>query len=177
MLAKNSAAAPKDRRAIHLIAHSMGNRGLLRALQRIAADAQSAANIKFGQIFLAAPDLDRELFLDLAHLYPRYSERTTLYASDTDRAVHASSRLHEAPRAGYFKPFTLAPRIDTICVPGFDVDLLGVELGLNHSYFAEALAMLHDINQLIFHNTPPEGRKQGLAPMNDGENTLWRIKR
>ena len=64
---------------VHVIAHSMGNRGLLRALQRIAANAETRGKVKFGQIFLAAPDVDRDLFLDLAHLYPTHAERTTLY--------------------------------------------------------------------------------------------------
>ena len=48
---------------VHLIAHSMGNRGLLRALQRIAASAQTRGQVKFGQVFLAAPDVDHDLFL------------------------------------------------------------------------------------------------------------------
>jgi hypothetical protein len=37
---------------VHLIAHSMGNCGLLRALLRIAA--QAPGQVKFGQVFLAA---------------------------------------------------------------------------------------------------------------------------
>ena len=83
---------------VHVIAHSMGNRGLLRALQRIAAQAQTRGQVKFGQIFLAAPDVDRDLFLDLARLYPEHAERTTLYASNGDLPVHLSARLHDAPR-------------------------------------------------------------------------------
>lgn len=39
---------------VHVIAHSMGNRGLLRALQRIAAHAETRGRVKFGQIFLAS---------------------------------------------------------------------------------------------------------------------------
>jgi esterase/lipase superfamily enzyme len=93
----------------------MGNRGLLRALS--ASPRTQKRKAKFGQIFLAAPDLDRDLFLDPAHLYPKYSERTTLYASNKDLPVHLSSKLHGAPRAGYFTPSNLAPNIDTICVP------------------------------------------------------------
>src|ERR1019366_1233009 len=49
---------------VHGIAHSMGNRGLLRALQRIAANAETRGKVKFGQVFLAAPDVDRDLFLN-----------------------------------------------------------------------------------------------------------------
>ena len=100
---------------------ALGNRGLLRALQRIAATVESRGKLKFGQVFLAAPDVDRDLFLDLARLYPEHAEHTTLYASDADLAVHLSSNLHDAPRAGYFHPFTVAPGIDTVAVPNFDV--------------------------------------------------------
>ncbi|MBC7957752.1 MAG: alpha/beta hydrolase [Cytophagales bacterium] len=154
---------------VHLIAHSMGNRGLLRALQRIAADAQTHGKVKFGQIFLAAPDLDRDLFLDLAHLYPMHSERTTLYASDADLPVHLSSKLHAAPRAGYFQPYTVAPKIDTVCVPDFDLDLLG------HGYFAQAEALLYDIGELLRTNASPP--RQRIVAVNEGGQDFWRLKR
>lgn len=137
---------------IHVIAHSMGNRGLLRALQRIAANAGTRGKVKFGQIFLAAPDVDRDLFLDLASLYPEHSERTTLYASHKDLPVHVSSKLHDAARAGYFEPYTVAAGVDSIAVPDFDIDLLG------HSYFAQAKELLQDIYQLMRHNEPPSER-------------------
>jgi len=93
---------------IHVIAHSMGNRCLLRALQRIVANAQRRSKVKFGQVFLAAPDLDRDLFLDLAHLYPEHAERTTLHSSAHDKPVHLSAKLHDAPRAGFFVPYIVA---------------------------------------------------------------------
>jgi esterase/lipase superfamily enzyme len=136
---------------VHVIAHSMGNRGLLCALQRIVASAQTRGQVQFGQVFLAAPDVDRDLFLDLARLYPEHADRTTLYASDGDLPVHLSAKLHDAPRAGYFTPYTVAPGIDTVAVPDFDVDLLG------HAYFAQAEALLHDIHDLIRHMVLPSG--------------------
>jgi hypothetical protein len=74
------------RRQVHVIAHSMGNRGLLRALQRIAANAGTRGKVKFDQVLLAAPDVDRDLFLNLARLYPEHAERTTLYASNVSPA-------------------------------------------------------------------------------------------
>ncbi len=156
---------------IHVIAHSMGNRGLLRALQRIAADAETRGKVKFGQIFLAAPDVDRDLFLDLAQLYCEHSDRTTLYASGADLPVHASSKLHDAPRAGYFKPYTIAPGIDTIAVPDFDLDLLG------HAYFAQAEALLYDIGGLTRSRRSPTriashaaSRGESTAPAETGES-------
>ncbi|RNE91797.1 alpha/beta hydrolase [Marichromatium sp. AB32] len=154
---------------VHLVAHSMGNRGLLRALQRIAAEA-GEAGVRFAQVFLAAPDVDRDLFLDLARLYPRHSERTTLYASAADRAVHLSSRLHGAPRAGYFEPYTVVPGVDTVAVPDFDLDLLG------HGYFAQAEALLHDLFELMRHDSAPTAR-QRLRPLDGAGAGVWSLVR
>ncbi len=155
---------------IHVIAHSMGNRGLLRSLQRIAANAETRGKVKLGQIFLAAPDVDRDLFLDLARLYPDHSERTTLYTSDGDRAVHISAWLHNAPRAGYFVPYTVTPGIDTIAVPNFNLELLG------HSYFAQAEALLHDIFHLMRHNEAP-GLRQRLRSESQAGANFWTLLR
>ncbi len=155
---------------VHVIAHSMGNRGLLRALQRIAANAQTRGQVRFGQIFLAAPDVDRDLFLDLAQLYSQHAERTTLYTSNGDLPVHLSSKLHDAPRAGYYTPYTVAPGVDTVAVPYFDVDLLG------HSYFAQAEALLHDIYDLMRHNQAPAQRQRIAATLHEGM-AFWKLKR
>lgn len=155
---------------VHVIAHSMGNRGLLRALQRIAANAQTRGKVKFGQIFLAAPDVDRGLFLDLASLYPEHSDRTTLYASDGDLPVHLSSKLHDAPRAGYFKPYTVTAGVDTIAVPDFDIDLLG------HGYFAQAAALLHDMFDLMRLDSAP-GKRQRIEPAFEGGASFWKLRK
>jgi esterase/lipase superfamily enzyme len=154
---------------VHVIAHSMGNRGLLRALQRIAANAETRGKVKFGQIFLAAPDMDRDLFLELAQLYPEHSERTTLYASDGDKAVYLSAMLHDAPRAGYFEPYTVAPDVDTVAVPDFDIDLLG------HSYYSQAEALLHDIYDLMRHDEPPAARQRIMPAVHKGVS-FWRLR-
>jgi esterase/lipase superfamily enzyme len=155
---------------VHIIAHSMGNRGLLRALQRIAAKAETRGKVKFDQIVLAAPDVDQALFLDLAHLYAEHATRTTLYASQRDIAVHFSAKLHDAPRAGYFTPYTVANSIDTVVVPDFDVDLLG------HSYFAKANALLNDIFELMQENKAPSARFRIAKPRPKGE-LFWSLKR
>lgn len=154
---------------VHLIAHSMGNRGLLRALQRIAGDAQSRGKVKFGQIILAAPDVDRDVFLDLAHVYRAFGARTTLYCSDGDKAVFASSVLHDAPRAGYFQPYTIADGVDTIAVPNFNVELLG------HGYFAAAEPLLYDIGGLLKHDSAPPRQRMNTAI--DGGKIYWSLRK
>ena len=155
---------------VDVIAHSMGNRGLLRAVQRIAADAERRSEVKFGQIILAAPDVDRDLFLDLAHLYPEFCDRCTLYASNRDVAVHASSWVHWGHRAGYFQPYTVTAGVDTIAVPNFNVDLLG------HGYFAAAERLLHDMWTILRHASPP-GKRQGIEAMQLDNGGAWRFRR
>ena len=137
---------------------------------RIAAQAQTLGQVKFDQICLAAPDVDRDLFLDLARLYPEHAERTTLYVSNGDLPVHLSAKLHDAPRSGYFIPYTVAPGIDTVAVPDFDIDLLG------HSYFAQAEALLHDIHDLMRHNEAPAQRQRVTPAVHEG-TAFWRLRR
>ncbi|NOT59860.1 MAG: hypothetical protein HOP19_06495, partial [Acidobacteria bacterium] len=96
--------------------------------------------------------------------------RTTLYTSDGDKPVHLSAQVHAAPRAGYFTPYTVAPEVDTIAVPDFDLDLLG------HSYFAQAEALLHDIYDLMRHNAAPAQRQRIQAAFEEGQ-TFWRLSK
>jgi hypothetical protein len=84
--------------------------------------------------------------------------------------VHVSSRLHDAPRAGYFTPYTVAPGVDTVAVPDFDVDLLG------HSYFAQAEALLHDIRDLMRHGEPPSKRQRIDEVRHEG-SVFWKLRR
>lgn len=61
-----------------VINHSMGNRGLLRAIKRVTRRASQAALKRFEQLFLVAPDLDSGLFRQLAHHFPQVARRTSL---------------------------------------------------------------------------------------------------
>jgi esterase/lipase superfamily enzyme len=53
-------AAKSGATKIHIIAHSMGNRGLLRAVNRIVSRAKRRSEKQFDQIILAAADVDAE---------------------------------------------------------------------------------------------------------------------
>jgi esterase/lipase superfamily enzyme len=137
---------------VHVIAHSMGNRAVLRAMDRISLQAEKRSGVRFGQIILAAADLDARKFLELCAAYRALSERTTLYISTLDVAVEASRWLHDFPRAGLMPPVTIAPGIDTVNVTNTDLTLMG------HGYVAEAREMLSDIHALIRHGLAPPNR-------------------
>jgi hypothetical protein len=83
--------------------------------------------------------------------------------------VHLSSKWHDAPRAGYFEPYTVAPGVDTVAVPNFDIDLMG------HGYFAQAEAVLHDIFDLMRFNQPP-AKRQRIDAASAGGLAFWRVR-
>jgi esterase/lipase superfamily enzyme len=155
---------------INLIAHSMGNRGLLSALQRIAANADLGGQVKFNQIILAAPDVGRDDFVKIAGVYSRLARHTTLYTSNGDLPVYLSTIINKGPRAGYFKPFTVVPGVDTVAVPDFNIDMLG------HSYFAQAEALIYDIRSLMLHDEGP-GSRLRISPVTEDGLVFWKLGR
>jgi esterase/lipase superfamily enzyme len=139
-------------RRLNVIAHSMGNRALLRSLHQLLSRVADQTGIQFGQIFLAAPDVDAGLFRNLADVYKRVSLRTTMYVSAKDKALASSGYLHDYPRAGFTPPVTVISGIDTVEATNIDLSFLG------HGYFADARPVLNDIFHLIQHDTPPDKR-------------------
>ncbi len=154
---------------VHLIAHSMGNRAVLRAVHRIADEARRRVDVRFGQIMLAAADVDARQFLQRCAAYPRLAQRTTLYVSSRDAAVEASRWLHDYPRAGLMPPVTIAPGIDTVNAVNADLTLLG------HGYVAEARDVICDMHALIRHGAAPERRFGLRAVATERGERYWLI--
>ena len=156
---------------VHIIAHSMGNRGLLRSLQRVVQQAQEQSHVSFGQIFLAAPDEDPDVFRDLAAAYKTLAQRTTLYVSAKDKALAGSGLIHDHPRAGFSPPVMIVPGIDTVEVSNIDLTLLG------HGYFSAARDVLQDMHNLIRQNVPPDQRFGLRGETNSNGDRYWVIGR
>ncbi|MFO0832999.1 MAG: alpha/beta hydrolase [Phycisphaerales bacterium] len=153
---------------INIIAHSMGNRLVARTMQRILMSNNGAdKQVKFGQVFLAAPDIDVDTFNDLAEAYPKLSERTTLYISKRDMALEASAWKHSFARVGYAPPIAVIPGIDTVEVTGIDVSALG------HGYVAEAEQVLTDIALLLRKDNPPGQRFHMRPQQTDKGGNYW----
>lgn len=147
-------SALAERGKVHIIAHSMGNRGLLRALHRATTQAALRAGTRFGQIFLSAPDIGVAAFRQLASVYPQVAERTTLYVADQDKALAALEWITEGGgRVGGAPPVLVLPGIDTVRVRGSSLFRLG------HSYFAEEPDVLRDIRAQLYWRESPERRR------------------
>lgn len=162
-------ATKSDARAVHVIAHSMGNRGLLRAVQRIASSASAQSGVRFNQIILAAPDVDSGTFRQLAGAYAQIAERTTLYVSRADLAVRASRLLHGADRIGFAPPIEVIDGIETVNVTGVDLTLLG------HGYVGECRPVLTDIHELLKRGTAPDGRTALRERFSADNKLFWEI--
>ena len=147
----------------------MGNRGVLRAVNRIAVTAQQRSGKPFGQIILAAADVDADTFRLLSAAYEEVASRTTLYVSKRDLAIEASRWLHSFPPAGLMPPTLVLPGIDTINVTNVDLTMLG------HGYIAAARDVLSDMHALIRRGVPPDERFGLRQTTNEHGESYWLI--
>ncbi|MGY4294596.1 esterase/lipase superfamily enzyme [Bradyrhizobium sp. i1.4.4] len=156
---------------VHVIAHSMGNRGVLRAINRVAQLAEKNTKLRFGQVALAAADVNSNTFRSLCDAYSRVAKRTTLYVSGGDLAIRAAVLLRKFPRVGLLPPVFVAPGIDTVNVSNVDLGDIG------HSYIAEAREVLADLYDFLLNGTPPERRFGLTKETTEAGETFWTIRK
>lgn len=157
---------------ISVIAHSMGNQPALEVLKEIKA--ASPPGVVISQIILAAPDVDRDNFENIAKEIQGLASGITLYAASNDLALNVSRRFNGGvPRAGDVPPGgpLILPGIDTIDVTAVSTD----SFGLNHSGYAENNALLNDLQLLIqTGERPPEKRIPLLEKIGTPAGDYWR---
>ena len=154
-------------RRVHVIAHSMGNRVVTEALYARGELPEPLVD----QLILAAPDVWASRFRNrFLRTLPKLASRVTLYVSDRDRALVASSRIRkDEPRAGQVAGGLLeasrgVERFDAINASTLDSDFLG------HGYYANHGSMLGDIYCLL-KGTPAQGR-----PLLALAGTAWQFR-
>ncbi len=154
---------------VHILAHSMGNRALIEALQTILAGrAPKDRQHIFGQIVFTAPDVDRDYFVDSIRSLELAADRVTLYASNNDYALRSSQLLHGAPRAGTAGDVIIKlPGIDSIDMSAVPADMLG------HAYFAANAGAIFDVFGLLWRGDPPP-RRCGMSGRTAGSGVpVW----
>jgi len=137
---------------IHIIAHSMGNRALLRSLATLALEEKqrNASNPRFRQIILAAPDIDQRLFENLAKQFSSTAEHVTIYSNSNDKALWLSNFLHTSKQEGQVVAALKA--FDVIDASSIKGDFL------DHSNFAINRILLADIAAVIQGRFPADSR-------------------
>lgn len=142
-------------RRIHVIAHSMGNRPLSRALA--ALGHQPDIQPLFDNVIMAAPDVNASTFSQLWPDIKNAAKRFTLYASSDDRALLASRKSKGGTnftRLGEGGPkIVVISGIDTVDASGIDTSMLG------HSYIDTCKPVMDDLRMLIAKGFAPLQRK------------------
>lgn len=153
--------------AVHLIAHSMGNRALTRALQLLSYEMRDEPPM-FREVVLTAPDIDADVFSrDIAPAIVSTADRVTLYASSNDEALKLSKTIHGHRRAGESGGNLLViPGVETIDVSTVDTSLLG------HDYYGDNTSVIADMLDLINESKPAELRRW-LRPMPLVQPMYW----
>ncbi|WP_309643975.1 alpha/beta hydrolase [Phenylobacterium sp.] len=133
---------------VNLVAHSMGNRFLTRALSRLAATSPTSKP-RFNEIVLAAPDVGVD---DFVRLWPKIrplGARYTVYSSSRDRALELSGQINQMARLGDARTKPIA-NLETVDTTAASAGLLG------HSDFAGTA--LDDFRAVIWASLAPGKR-------------------
>jgi len=154
---------------VRVVAHSMGSRGVIFALQRLAAERSERPVI--GQLVLLAPDFDSRTFVDLLPELTTLAGGITLYASGNDTPLKLSHQLSGYPRLGEAGEYlTVVKGMDTI-----DVSSAGRYQFTGHEYFYFHPLVSADLVTLLSTGAPAAERS-GLQPgMRDGVR-YWEFK-
>jgi esterase/lipase superfamily enzyme len=155
---------------INLLAHSMGNRLLLRSIPEIARTLNTNKPIPIGQIILAAADVPVEQFRGYVQHYRAVArKRLTSYSCDKDVPLRASRKLHGQQRLGLEPPLSVFPGVDAVSAAELDIH------GLGHGYYAETEALLYDLSQLLQGNVAPGWRTRlEPGPPESGEHWIFK---
>lgn len=137
-------AAEFGAESMDLVGHSLGARGLVAALVGMTDGP------RFGTLTLAAPDMDRELFVrDLDALEPR-ANLITVYASSNDRVLGLSRRAHGHPRAGQADSGLSYPGVDLVDISATEVREIS-----GHIYHLYNKAVVEDLRRVLGTQTAP----------------------
>jgi esterase/lipase superfamily enzyme len=162
-------------KSVSIIAHSMGNQLLLPALRDLKRMAPT--DVTISQVILAAPDVDRDAFENIAHELTGVSRGVTMLAASNDLALDISRRFWGGvPRAGDVPPGgpIVTEGIDTIDITAVSTKVFA----LNHSGYADTSALLSDLQLLIqTGERPPDKRVPILERIKTAKGDYWRYPR
>lgn len=149
---------------INIVAHSMGNRLLTKALEDYARDyleRHGRDDLEF-RILLVAADVERDVFAAANGVFDNLDANVTIYTSDTDRALYASNILNQAKRLGETdtdKPYIRnAQNYQTIDATAVTTQLFGT----GHNYYSDNPTILWDMMCTIG-ETGPQDRALEIA--------------
>ncbi len=159
------------RRQIFLIAHSMGNRTLTRALMRMKTESDPSQS-RIREVILTAPDIDAGAYQrEIVPAIAGKARRFTMYASARDEVLFfgANEAIYGNPRAGDANNLTVVPPVETIDATNVDCSYLG------HAYYGDNRHVVEDQLLLIKGKHPDERLLERVVDSSGA--VYWRFRR
>lgn len=153
---------------INLIAHSMGCRCLVGALE-VLANRRVSVLRRIEQVILAAADVDAQIMpMQGKHIIGR-CKRVTSYVCEHDVALKVSGWLRSDPRVGLSPPTFVLQGMDTIMVNDKNLG------DFSHGYFASSRDVINDVFAVLKRNANPDER-HSLVSVTEGESVFWKMR-
>lgn len=153
---------------VDVVAHSLGARGAVQALARMAY--RESADSILNELVLVAPDIDSDIFRQELPLVRKTVRRITVYASDNDKALKVSHDVHGYPRLGMAGEYlTVLTDVETI-----DVSPLETRRFSGHIYHLFNPEVTEDLTRLLRTGEPADQRPGLQAAESDGL-PFWRL--
>jgi esterase/lipase superfamily enzyme len=144
-----------------LVAHSMGSRLLVEAMQRGASGPYKA-------LAFLAPGVSVTDFMLAAPILKNKAKRTSVYVNRKDQALFASALVHTSPRMG--RSTKSSPLFESIDI----TDATATQKGLHHSDHLANTA-LYDLLWNVVRNMPADCRAhRGLGVWDQGTH-IWTL--
>ena len=154
---------------LNVIAHSMGCRCLVGALEQLAL-SDKAALTHINQVILAAADIDNSIMPHQCKPAVGSCSRITSYVSDLDQALRFSGWLHNFPRVGITPPTFVLQGVDTVIVNDMNLG------DFKHGYVSSSRTILSDMFSILKHGLSPHER-HSMEPVSDSFGNYWRIRK
>jgi esterase/lipase superfamily enzyme len=143
----------------------MGNRVMLDALNTIAKDPNIGK--PFGDIVLAAPDVDVLDFCEQSIVLDDLAHNVTLYSCSKDKALNASRAVHSARRLGEQAFFAKGLDLQNVNADNADTSFLG------HGYIVSGEKVLRDLQLLMLLDLRAERRPTLGETHTSRGNRFW----
>ncbi|TLG77942.1 alpha/beta hydrolase [Methylocystis sp. B8] len=156
---------------IHVLAHSMGAWLTMETLRGVAQSGHADLDGKLGEVMLAAPDIDLNVFRQqVARLDPRH---VSIFVASNDRALSLSSRIAgDRPRVGAMNPNSAEDKaeLDRLGVAVHDISSFSTDF-VGHGAFAEAPDVVRKIGAQLTAPRPAEAETQAVIDARGAAST------
>ena len=154
---------------VDVVAHSLGARGAVQALARMAYREPDAPLLN--ELVLIAPDIDTDIFRQELPLLKKTAGRITVYASDKDKPLKLSHEVHGYPRLGMAgEHLAVLEGVETI-----DISRVAIRRFSGHIYHLFNPEVIADLTQLL-HTGEAAEKRPGLQYIDNKGMPYWQLR-